>query len=343
MRKSQAVWIDGIIGGLFGFFVLHLLAMWVVGFHELAPPQREGLLLHMVSPMSLYFAAIGIGCGLLSGWFRHKVIRQNTLLLGQKNRLHKLVAEKDTLLRVLTHDLSNSVGHSSLLLQLAIEPDERGRIEPSLEDLQVASRALQQGVELIKFTRTLLAIESGKIEVPLAPYDLVALLEETMVVFRRQTADKQIVVDFRSPGRPVIAQVEPVTFKNCIVNNLLSNAAKFSCAGSTIAVEVEERQGTAVVSVTNSAEISADRVGRLMDPSGPTSTPGTAGEPGTGFGLPLARKFAEMMLGSLDIRTHAPPGCTTVTVYLPVAPRQGLGATTAPSLELRPWLGMKLA
>jgi len=316
-RTLGTAWLDAVAGAVFGFAVLHPLAMWIVGAHQLAE-DGGGFVIHMLSPMAAYFTAVGLTAGLVSGWFRAKVVRQNAQLAVQRDALRNAVADRETLLRVLTHDLSSSVGSSATLLEIALEPDDNGAIHPDAGDLQAASRGLQGGVELIKFTRTLLAIESGKMEVPLGPYDVGQLLQESTAVFRRKQVDKGIHIELLLPDSPAVALVEPVTFKNCIVNNLLSNAMKFSLPGGCVSIELQKRAGIAVVSVTNAGVIPAGRIERLFDVTGRTSSAGTSGEMGTGFGLPLARKFAELMAARLAVRSDAQTKCTTVSLEIPV-------------------------
>ncbi|MBI5544606.1 MAG: HAMP domain-containing histidine kinase [Deltaproteobacteria bacterium] len=265
-------------------------------------PARHSMvfdLLHAVaSPMAAYFTALGGAAGLLSGWFRIKLRSKN-------QELEAALVEKESLLRVLTHDLANSIGASQTFLKYGVEGAGANLPAESREDLDAASKALAQARELMGFARTLLALESGKLHIQPIECDVGLLVQESIGLFRQQCAAKQLTIEVRAEGGPHHALAEPVVFKNSVLNNLLSNAMKFSQPGERIDVKIAAEEKWLSVSVVNAGPvISPEKIATLFSPTGRTTTPGTAGERGTGFGLPLASRFCRMMGGELSLTSQ---------------------------------------
>lgn len=87
----------------------------------------------------------------------------------------------------------------------------------------------------------------------------------------------------------------------------------------------EERQGSLqslVVLLVNAGVIPGGRIATVFNASGRTSTLGTSGEAGTGFGLPLARKFAELMRARLEVQSNEQTQSTTVSLVIPTCRRR---------------------
>lgn len=328
-RRSCGGWLalaDGLIGAAVGFAVLHPLSMLIV--QPGTSPIPTDMLPALFAPMGAYFTLIGLASGLLSGVFRVRLAVRNAELRAQKVLLETAHAEKDSLLRILTHDLVNALFASRALLKLA----SRGRYGEAPERLRQELGGLDQNLaqaeDLISFARTMLAVESGKLELPLSRHDLRGLVRESAAMLAPRAGDKEVAIRVGLPDEFLEADVEPVSFKNTVLNNLLSNAIKFSPPGGEVRVDARRQGGSVVVSVANAGPgIPAERLASLFAPSGrSSSTPGTAGERGTGFGLPLAERFARKMGGAIAV-SSTPAGrdgnifMTVFTVSIPAAVR----------------------
>lgn len=323
-RLPYSVLLDGLVGALVGFAVLHPLSMLIV--QPGSDADAGAVLPTLLAPMGGYFTLIGLASGLFSGVFRVRLAMRNAELWAQRGLLEAAYAEKDSLLRILTHDLANALFASRALLKLACK-GRFGDPPPRLcEELRQMDRTFVQAEELISFTRTMLAVESGKLEIPLSRHDLRGLVRESAAMLAPRAGDKEVAIRVVLPDAPLDAEVEPVSFKNTVLNNLLSNAIKFSPADGEVRVDARRRGGSVVVSVANSGPgIPAERLASIFAPAGhSSSTPGTAGERGTGFGLPLAERFARKMGGEIAV-SSTPAGrdrgvfLTVFTVSIPAA------------------------
>ncbi|MEO8450317.1 MAG: ATP-binding protein, partial [Gemmatimonadota bacterium] len=104
-----------------------------------------------------------------------------------------------------------------------------------------------------------------------------------------------------------------------VLNNLISNAIKFSHAGTTVDVRLAREPGSAVVSVQDHGQgIPAAELGRLFQPFSTASVRGTAGETSTGLGLAIVRRIVEGHGGIIGVESEVGRG-STFTFTLPAA------------------------
>lgn len=314
---------DSLLGAVLGFFLLHPLAMIIVGI-----PHEGGTfnLVHtghaLFNSMGFYFAAIGFVSGLSSGILRRKVKNRNARLRENALLLEQVLSERESLLRILTHDLTNAIVSASGYLKIVARKGRTLPNEEIVENVAEVYQTLLHAHELIDFTRQIMAIQSGKLEIPLSRQDIVPLVRDAVRLFCDKASQKEVAIRLDVPGEPVVAAVEPVTFKNSILGNLVSNAVKFSLPKREVDVSVRRAAGRIHVAVTNLGPfIPEQEKAKLFSPCECTTTPGTCGEPGTGFGLPLVDRFTRKMNGEVRVES-VPTGddneaCTVFEVILP--------------------------
>ena len=114
---------------------------------------------------------------------------------------------------------------------------------------------------------------------------------------------------------------EETSFINSVLVNVLSNAIKFSSRGSVIKVRASAGDNDVTLTVTDQGiGIPPELLDKLFEPSEPTTRPGTDGENGTGFGLPLTSKFVAAYGGSVSVdskpQANGEAGWTRVAITL---------------------------
>jgi signal transduction histidine kinase len=119
-----------------------------------------------------------------------------------------------------------------------------------------------------------------------------------------------------------------------VLSNILSNAVKFSERGSRIAVWTNSTDDWVQLRIRDSGiGIPSHVLERIFDPSAQTSRPGTEGEDGTGFGMPLVKQFVESYGGWVSIKSREREESPTehgteVCLHLRRAPVMAAGAQT---------------
>jgi signal transduction histidine kinase len=158
-------------------------------------------------------------------------------------------------------------------------------------------------------------LEEGRVVLKKQAADVMELTERAIEGMRTVLTSHELRVD--RPSRAINAEVDPDRFQ-IVIRNLLSNAAKYSPAGSTIKVLVS-RNGGASISVTDEGiGIAPDEQARLFTRFVRIEKQSTEHISGTGLGLWLSREIARMHDGDLTVES-SPGSGSTFTLQLPVS------------------------
>jgi len=222
----------------------------------------------------------------------HLKLQQTQLLLKKQNETQR------ELLHVLCHDLTNPIGAIESYVEYIQEfPHETDIIQ----QVQVAAR---DGMKIIDLTRNLMAADEKSMT--LYPVNIIESLFQSMAILKVKLDSKKIRVDIDIP-EDLIVMAEDVSLSNTVFNNLMTNAIKFSEPGDVIKIYLEKEDRTTVNMVIQDAGIGIpdDLLESLFDISKSTNRPGTNGEEGTGFGMPLVKKFMEKYGGDIIITSRS--------------------------------------
>ncbi len=203
---------------------------------------------------------------------------------------------------------------SSDLAERSAEDPERTR--NYLKKVNLSSRHLLQ---LVNEILELSSLEQGRAEVASQPLNLAVCLENSLTPFRIQAAreGKHFACEFRLEQTQVMGDERRLTQ---IMNNLLSNALKFTAPGDSVSVNVSQltQQGNPqykiIVSDTGSG-ISPEFLDRLFEPYARESR-FSSRITGTGLGMPIVKKLVELMNGHINVESTLDVG-TTFTIILP--------------------------
>ena len=157
-------------------------------------------------------------------------------------------------------------------------------------------------------------LEEGQVVLKKQTVDVMELTERAIEGMRTVLTNHELKVD--RPSRVINADVDPDRFQ-IVIRNLLSNATKYSPAGSTIKVGVS-RNGGASVSVTDEGiGITPEEQARLFTRFVRIEKQSTQHISGTGLGLWLSREIARMHDGDLTVES-TPGSGSTFTLQLPL-------------------------
>lgn len=254
---------------------------------------------------------------------RRELVQSNNELSNLTRELHKKNAElaklnelKNHFLGMAAHDLRNPIAailsYSELM---AMEPDIFNRPEfvELLNDIRYLSEFM---LSMITDLLDISVIESGKLKLTRQPQSLCDLLSKTVEINRVFAAKNNITLaldDQVCAGRipydtPRIKQV---------LNNLISNALKFSPEDSTVCVSAVQTEGGITVSVKDSGPgIAADDMPKLFHPYPKIRAKSCRNEPGTGLGLAISKKIVDAHQGRIWVMSEPGKGAT-FSFYLP--------------------------
>lgn len=223
----------------------------------------------------------------------------NTLDLKVKQRTRELLVSNNQmkqLLHILCHDLQNPLSSIQSIIGLS-------RDDPKLfsEMAPYASTAVDNGLAIIDLVREIRLLEEKKLSLSLESLPLLELVQESERMLSQKTAAKSITIKTHVDVDIRIC-VERTSFVNSVLNNILTNAIKFSYPNSVVEISAESKNGTILLSVKDSGiGMSESMVRDLFNLDKSSSRTGTAGETGTGFGMPLVKKFIRAYRGKIEV------------------------------------------
>ena len=212
-------------------------------------------------------------------------------------------AEKTrTLLRVISHDLANPL---SVVLNFATyHLRDSDSVKGSRKSWERVCAAVEQQAAIIKHVSEMESLKTGKRKVQLGPVGLRNAIAQVELLFEQKLLDKdlRLTCDFGPTDLYVVA--ESTTLKSTVLANLVSNAIKFSNPGTAIRIVVSPTLTHVTIAITDSGiGMDASLIAKIFDPYKPTTRPGTKGERGTGFGMPMVMTYVTEFGGSLEVRS----------------------------------------
>ncbi len=229
-----------------------------------------------------------------------------TLESKVSQRTGELASKNDQLkelLHILCHDLSNPFAN----IQGVLDLDERdGKALDNMRELLTISA--DNGMKLIDLVRNIQALEEGKLDIESECLNLNDLINESKSILYQKLQNKNIAIEVDSADSTTV-YVEKVSFINSVLNNIFSNAIKFSFPGSIIEVNGVEKNGQVTVTLKDfGIGMPDDLLKDIFDVSKTTHRQGTQSETGTGFGMPLVKKFVHAYQGRIEVfskeKTH---------------------------------------
>ena len=228
--------------------------------------------------------------------------------LEEKNlTLHELIKVKNELLGMASHDLRNPLtsikGYSEFLLKKGTTLKEETRTD----FLKIIHSASGNILGLLNDLLNLSSIESGQLVLNLQPGNLRGLIEERVKLYTHLATEKNIHFNISFQQTTAISFDTPRIGQ--VLDNLLTNAIKFSPVGSTIGITMESGDGFVRVTVTDEGpSIKNEDLDDLFQPFNKIGSDST--EKGTGLGLAIAKKMVALHGGTLTFKSSKNQGAS---------------------------------
>jgi signal transduction histidine kinase len=237
--------------------------------------------------------------------------------LARKNaELERLNEQKNELLGMAAHDLRNPLHAILSYSDFLLEDVSEKLNEEQLGFLSIIQSSTEFMAALVNDLLDVAKIESGKLQLNLEPTDLPALVRQNVALNEPLARNKEIELRRSVESLPTTT-VDPAKIEQ-VLNNLISNAIKYSPPNTTVDVQLRQDDGRAVLSVEDRGPgIPEDELDALFQPFQTTSVRATAGEKSTGLGLVITKRIVEGHGGEITVESEVGEG-TTFTVELPL-------------------------
>ncbi len=260
-----------------------------------------------------------------------KLERQNHIIEEQAQALRQLDAAKTRFFANVSHELRTPLTLMIGPLSTALKSDELNPKNQTLVSL--ARQNARQLLGLVNEILDLTKLESGKMVAHEEPTDVYNFLRRLVATFESYAAQGQVrlVFDFHADVPRGLMLDKPKVER--ILNNLLSNALKFTPAGGTITVKVRHKLSTWQLSVVDTGRgIHPADLPHVFNRFYQTNQSDTPVEGGTGIGLALAHELTQVMDGVLSVESTLGNG-TTFTLELPKREVLGLNEEKTDEIE----------
>ncbi len=261
--------------------------------------------------------------------FFQEVAQQLSLTI-EKGRLYQELADlnetKNKILGIAAHDLRNPIG----VIKGFAELIQDGTFGPITEEQRNAIlRIIKNCDSMLAIINDLLditTIEAGKLDLHLQKSERAKYLSDFLSEAKILAQAKDIEIILETPPDLPDVIMDPQRIEQAL-NNLVSNAVKFSYPGSIVKITAAKTDNSISISVQDQGQgIFESEIPLLFTDYAKGSARPTAGEKSTGLGLAIVRRILRAHDGSMDVKSKAGKG-STFTITLPI---QGPKQSTTP-------------
>ncbi|HZR90497.1 MAG TPA: DUF3369 domain-containing protein [Bradyrhizobium sp.] len=245
------------------------------------------------------------------------LMQANRRLSAQWLRLQRANGFKNEILGTVAHDLKNPLGvilgRTEMLTELISTSASRESITAQIEHIRDATRRLTSMVDhLISDAMA----DAFDITIRREPVDIAALAREVAETNQPSAQNKQQTITVSAPPH-LVTMCDSDRIREAI-DNLVSNAIKYSPIGGKIGILVSHEDNHTVIRVTDEgAGLSPEDLGRLFGRFQRLSAKPTAGESSTGLGLSIVKRIIDMHGGEVKANSDGPGKGSTFTITLP--------------------------
>jgi len=243
-------------------------------------------------------------------------LKQNQIVIEMRNAdLNQALQTKDELIKILGHDFKNPLtgilGLADLLKTEKIQTNQKKVTHFAELIYKSTTTLLNQMATVLEWAQSSNKnLEANPIEI-----NIETLVDDAISLIKENAVHKKITISKQTDFEYTVL-VDPRMI-GTVLRNILTNAIKYSHKGSSILIIIQEIDSTIDINVIdtgigmNQETLSCIHSAKIIQ-----SSPGTADEKGTGFGLHICKTFIEKNHGKLSIVSEENKG-TIVTVSLP--------------------------
>jgi signal transduction histidine kinase len=305
----------------------------VTGYSDTAPAQIRrrvppaDKLFYLQKPFhhhELHQFAIALG----TKWLADSALRQyqqnlENLVTQRTRELETAMAEaqaacvaKSQFLANMSHEIRTPmnaiIGFTDVLLEEPLSGPHRQYVDA----ISTAGHTLLSVInDILDFSK----IEAGKMEVRIVPVGVQEILNAVQTVIQPLAKGKKLSLQTAvQPGVPEILHTDPMRLQQCLLN-LLGNAVKFTAKGQILLRVLRENQDWLCFQVEDTGVgIAPDKQAAIFEAFMQADNSNSRQYGGTGLGLTITKRLAELLNGTLSVSSTPGVG-STFTIRLPIA------------------------
>lgn len=243
------------------------------------------------------------------------IIEDSTVAYHNKIHIEQINARKNVTLEVLSHDIKEPLGMIKMIVS-SLEKDITPADIKLGQSLQFIREMCERNLKLIRSMVNHEFLKSTVIELQKKRADLVWEIQDVIRFYKRSNLSDSRQFDFSASQDKIYIDIDSMKFMQ-VINNLISNAIKFTNFGGQIAVEVLDRGDSVRISVgDNGIGIPESIRSGIFYADKQALRDGLDGQPSGGLGLGIAKKIVELHNGTISFVSEVDAG-TTFFIDLP--------------------------
>lgn len=221
---------------------------------------------------------------------------QKVTIEQQSSVLEKLIEDKDNIIRILAHDLRNPLANISVITRLL---EREIKDEGAKEMVSMINSASSNAQVLVKHVLEMATLEYREGGVKLTAIDFQKVVQEVVQSFKQAADQKDISIHAADFDKYCMVMAD-LTYLRLVLENLVSNAVKYSPTGKPIKLQVDDHHEKVQIRIRDfGVGIPVEEEDRLFKKFSRLSSQPTAGESSNGLGLSLVKRYMELMNGKV--------------------------------------------
>lgn len=227
-----------------------------------------------------------------------KLQATNDLVTRQNERLSELNFEKNSLISIVSHDLSTPFASIGMWAQL-LQVDASNLTAEQKKALSRIEQATAYGEKLIRHILDVEKVQTNQHKLQLENVDLRIFSESVIDTFQPAADRKNIQLHLECPEKSLYFLSDRQLLSR-MLENLLSNAIKYTDHGKNVWMSVsDERDAISIKVRDEGVGIEKDELPHLFSKYSKISSQTTNGEPSTGLGLSIVKRICEELNGQI--------------------------------------------
>jgi two-component system sensor histidine kinase VicK len=229
--------------------------------------------------------------------------------------MQTVAGKKNAALHIISHDLRGPLGIVQSLAN-RIEKKVSPADGPLLQQIRMIQEICQRNVEMIKHLTNQEYLESSQVELDMERLELMGEIRSVLEQYQQAQQHLEKQIELTSNQEHIYAEVDSLKFLS-IVNNLLSNALKFTPDKGKIHLHVEEQADAILLTVKdNGVGIPEKYRLVLFDKFTKARRPGLKGEESVGLGMSIVKRLVDLHQGRIWLESQEGKG-TTFFIQIP--------------------------
>lgn len=248
-----------------------------------------------------------------------ELVKSNALIEKQKKELENLNQSKDSILRVVSHDLKNILGGLYSIIDLVKNEELNERVNKYIHHME---NSCEKGLRLVQMLLESHQIEMEDFKLDLMPQSISMVLNYMLNPYLSLKNSKNININFQN-----LLQNEAKVFMNPdkfnqILDNLINNAIKFSRNDSQVDITLDQTVLNENLYIRLSIKdygigIAQENLQLIFNKFTKARRKGTSGENTTGLGLSIVKRLIELHHGEIIVKSKENEG-SEFSIYLPI-------------------------